>query len=172
MDVDRFWQLIEESGREAGDCEEQARVLTARLERLTSEEILSFQSHLYDRRRESYRWDIWAVAYIVNGGCSDDGFDYFRGWLIARGRAFFEMVMQAPERVGEGVAPGAEHDDFARECESILCAAKSAYESKTGQEIPFAAFTTHLGTEPQGEPWEEDDLERLYPELTRCFFGE
>ncbi len=172
MDVDRFWQLIEESGREARDCEEQAGVLSDRLELLTPEEIVSFERHLDARMRESYRHDIWAVAYIINGGCSDDGFDYFRGWLIARGRDFFEMVMRTPERVGEGVARGAERDEYARECESILSAAEAAYESKTGQEIPFVAFTTHLGTEPQGEPWEEDDLERLYPDLTRRFFGE
>ena len=169
MDVDRFWQLIEESRREAGDCEEQARVLTARLEPLPPEEIVSFQTHLDARRRESYRWDIWAVAYIINGGCSDDGFDYFRGWLIAQGRDFFEMVLRTPERVGEGVPAGAEHD-YDHQCESMLYVAHEAYESKTGQEMPLGGFTGHI-PKPQGEPWEEDDLERLYPELTRRFFG-
>jgi hypothetical protein len=28
----------------------------------------------------SYRNDLWAAGYLINGGCSDDGFDYFRGW--------------------------------------------------------------------------------------------
>ena len=35
---------------------------------------------------DSYRWDLWGAAYLANGGCSDDGFDYFRGWLIGQGR--------------------------------------------------------------------------------------
>ena len=170
MDVDRFWQLIEESRQEAGDCEEQAKVLTERLELLMPEEIVSFQMHLHGRMRESYRHDIWAVAYIINGGCSDDGFDYFRGWLIARGRDFFETVMRTPERVGEGVPAGAEHD-YDHECESMLYVAHKAHESKTGQELPLGTFTGHV-PEPLGEPWEEDDLERLYPDLTRRFFGE
>jgi hypothetical protein len=30
--------------------------------------------------------DQWGAAYLANGGCSDDGFDYFRGWLIGQGR--------------------------------------------------------------------------------------
>ena len=171
MDVDRFWELIEESRREAGDCEEQARVLTARLELLPPEEIVSFQTHLDARRRESYRWDIWAVACIINGGCSDDGFDYFRGWLIAQGRDFFEMVLRTPERAGEGVPAGAEHDyDF--ECESILYAAYGAYEAKTGQEMPLEELPASGLTEPEGEPWDEADLESLYPDLTRRFYAE
>ncbi len=170
MDVDRFWQLIEESRQEAGDCEEQARILSNRLELLTPEEIVSFETYLDARMRESYRWDIWAVAYIINGGCSDDGFDYFRGWLIAQGRDFFELVLQTPERAGEGVPAGAEHD-YDHECESMLYIAHEAYERRTGQKMPLGTFTGHI-PEPQGEPGEEDDLERLYPELTRRFLGE
>jgi hypothetical protein len=34
-------------------------------------EIVSFQQHLLGRMQEAYRSDLWAVAYIVNGGCSD-----------------------------------------------------------------------------------------------------
>jgi len=25
------------------------------------------------------------AAYIINGGCSDDGFEYFRRWLVLQG---------------------------------------------------------------------------------------
>ena len=30
-------------------------------------------------------------------GCSDDGFDYFRGWLIARGRQAFDQAVADPD---------------------------------------------------------------------------
>jgi hypothetical protein len=36
---------------------------------------------------------MWVAAYLMNGGCSDDGFDYFRGWLIAQGRTTLEQVV-------------------------------------------------------------------------------
>ena len=29
---------------------------------------------------------------MLKGGCSDDGFEYFRGWLISRGRKVYEAV--------------------------------------------------------------------------------
>ena len=32
-----------------------------------------------------YRWDMWAAAYLIGGGCSDDGFIDFRAGLIAQG---------------------------------------------------------------------------------------
>ena len=34
----------------------------------------------------SYDWNLWGAAYLMKGGCSDDAFDYFRGWLVAQGR--------------------------------------------------------------------------------------
>ncbi len=46
------------------------------------------------------------MAYIINGGCSDDGFDYFLGWLIAKGRKYFEAALVNPERAGDGAEPG------------------------------------------------------------------
>ena len=96
MDTDGFWDLIEASRHGDQGCEEQTRILTALLAQLEPEGIVSFQRHFAERRRESYRWDLWAVAYIVNGGCSDDCFDYFRGWLIAQGREYFETALASP----------------------------------------------------------------------------
>jgi hypothetical protein len=54
-----------------------------------AEEIVAAQQVLWDLMAESYTNPLWAAAYVINGGCSDDGFDYFRGWLIAQGREVF-----------------------------------------------------------------------------------
>ena len=43
------------------------------------------------RLAEAYRWDIWAIAFIINGGCSDDGFEYFRGWLVRKAKNFSKL---------------------------------------------------------------------------------
>ena len=171
MDLDRFWQLIEASGRQTDDCEEQAAMLTDRLELLEPEEIAAFDDLLTDRLRESYRWDLWAVAYIINGGCSDDGFDYFRGWVIAQGRAFFEAVLRTPEWAAEAI-PSGEEGRFDWECEAILGAASRAYGNKTESERPLPARRPPFLREPAGEPWDEPDLDTLYPALARRFSGE
>ena len=41
------------------------------------------------------------LAFIVNGGASDDGFDYFRGWLIAQGREVFEGTLAKPDSLAD-----------------------------------------------------------------------
>jgi hypothetical protein len=40
------------------------------------------------------------------------------------------------------------------------------YKSLTGDEIPYPPLNTK---EPAGQPWEEDDLQDMYPELVEKF---
>ncbi len=58
-----------------------------------------------ERIRDAFRSDLWAVADIMNGGWSDDGFDYFLGWLVLRGKQAYEAALANPEDVAKGVSP-------------------------------------------------------------------
>jgi hypothetical protein len=171
MDIDTFWELIRKSRRGATqDCEQITENLTARLEKLEPAEIISFDEHMGNLLDQAYRWDLWAVAYIINGGCSDDGFLDFRGWLIAQGKEFFEQVMADPETAARRVR------DEEIECEAILGPWYDAYINKTGEEPPDNETLPDVSTsgELKGEPWKEpefsDDLERLYPKLCKRFW--
>jgi Protein of unknown function (DUF4240) len=98
VDLDRFWELIEAAAVAVDvDCEAQAERLTAMLEQLAPEEIVSFERHFTRRLAEAYRWDLWGLAYQLNGGCSDDDFVYFRCWLLAQGRATWEAALRDPD---------------------------------------------------------------------------
>ncbi len=166
MQSEQFWGLIDQSRRGAtDDCDAQVASLVPMLAALTPEEIIDFDSHLAERRIEAYRWDLWGIASIVNGGCSDDGFEYFRCWLIAQGQEFYEAVLASPERVADRVTPGEE-----AECEQLMYAANYAYENKMGSDLP--PKRVKYPSEPQGERQSEEDLERLYPELCRRYWGE
>ena len=160
MDKQRFWQLIEQSKINGSECEQQSEQLTELLSQLQAEEIIEFDKHFTQCSDESYRWDLWAVAYIIHGGCSDDGFDYFRGWLIAQGQEFFEQVMANPERAADRVEP-----EEVAECEEIDYAASQAYEKVTGKELPAADYHRQRSKEPIGEEWEEESVEEIYPVL-------
>ena len=162
MNTDTFWKIIESASDEVSDSDEIAGPLQRMLEELSAEEILGFQQELWRRLSESYRWDLWAVAYVVNGGCSDDGFEYFRGWLISQGRAYFEAALRDPVRA----ADRAEHND-ANECEDVLYIAASVYNKKTGQRPPRENI--QKPKEPAGTRWKEDELPELYPELHERF---
>ncbi len=38
-----------------------------------------------------------AVTTIMMNGCSDDSFDYFRGWLIAQGKDVYHAALRDPD---------------------------------------------------------------------------
>ena len=163
MDGKRFWDLIDSSRTEAeGDPDAQADTLKRRLLELNPESIVVFDRIFAERLNESYRWDLWAAAYIVNGGCSDDCFDYFRMWLIAQGKAAYERVLTDPERVGELLSPGDDADG-----ELLGYAAADAYEELTGKPLP--ASQIERKTEPSGTEWDEESVEKVYPRLAERF---
>ena len=137
------------------------------LGRLKPAEIIEFDKHFTKCLDDSYRWDLWAVAYIIHGGCSDDSFDYFRCWLIGQGRAYYEAAMETPEKAADNAQPGEP-----AQCEDLLYAAASAYEAATGHdEMPHRR--RERPAEPAGKQWEQDQVGQLYPELAKKFeFGE
>lgn len=161
MQNENFWELIHNSKVGANDCGEQADNLSQLLSDLEPPEIVSFDEHLNRKLIDSYRWDLWAVAYIINGGASDDGFLYFRGWLIAQGKDYFEAALSDPESAANNAIVGAFN-----ECEDILYVARQAYEEKTEDEIPT---TLSEPSEPTGESWQEDNVEQKFPKIAAKF---
>lgn len=164
MDRNTFWSIIDDARSTVEDTYEVAPATTEKLKELSADEIVSFKQHQYELLDDSYRWDLWAVGYIINGGCSNDGFDYFRAWLMANGRERWETAMQNPEAIGEWAEP--DEADY----EDMLYVAVDAYTAKTGEEFPYDKLTVTHPSEPAGERWEEDQLESMYPKLCKKFF--
>ena len=158
---DGFWALIEAARRNGADCDRQAATLGAQLGQLSPVQIVQFDEEMRARLVESYRWDLWGVAYLINGGASDDGFEYFRAWLIAQGRDYFAAALGDPERAADRAEAGE------AECEAILYVAAEAYETKTGEQLPPSRV--RYPAEPAGQPWDEDDLEARFPAVARRF---
>ena len=161
MDRIAFWRLIDDCRSAEKDIEELAAALTQRLTSLSPDDVIAFDMIMQELLFESYRWDIWAVAYIVNYGCSDDGFEYFRGWLIAQGKERWDIALKSPESIGNWT-------DCSVDGEEILSAPFYAYKQLTGEEMPPHSISQQL-TQPTGESWEEDDLQSLYPNLWAKF---
>ena len=164
MDRDSFWKIVDDARQTSGDVCDVAPGVVEHLETLEPAEIISFGQNMSDLLNETYRWDLWAVGYIVNGGCSDDGFEYFRAWLVAQGRERFEAALKDPKLIGDWAEPGE------NECEDLMGAGWDAFHAKTGGGFPSGAITGNRSADPTGEPWEEDGLEKLYPNLCKKFF--
>lgn len=61
------------------------------------ESIVDLYKHFYYYKNLSYTHEVWAAVYIMNGGCSDDCFSYFRNWLIFQGKQVFMKALKDPD---------------------------------------------------------------------------
>jgi hypothetical protein len=113
------------------------------------------------------------AAYLVNGGCSDDGFEYFRGWLIMQGREVYERVVADPD-VLAGLAAIRARASGGRpvECEDALYIAAQAYRAAAGGEFPGRVFTIGYPELDPGWDFGFDDraeMTRRLPRLAALF---
>src|SRR3712207_5386674 len=127
-----FWALIDDTRTVGeGDPERHAEVLRCRLQRMTPEEILGFERlwRHYDAR--AYRWELWAAAYLLNGGCDPHCFEHFRSYVIGLGEHVYEAALADPDSLVFLADRGPSHQ-FAHDAEALGFAAGDAYEAVTG----------------------------------------
>ena len=176
MNRDAFWKLIDAS-RASGGIDLQCADLERLLEPLSVEELVSFHWHFYQLYNAAYRADLWGAAYVINGGCSDDGFDYFRGYLIGRGQAVYEAALADPDSLAATVG------EDEGEQEGLLSLAVQVYLKRTGKTYSDLNDFDPFVHEGQGDlvgdlaDWYDDEdedagaekLSRLYPRLYAKF---
>ncbi|MFI6860777.1 DUF4240 domain-containing protein [Streptomyces sp. NPDC050421] len=176
MDTKDFWKLIDDARAlvvDPADAEAVAGRVAALLAERPADDILAAQQLVWDLMAASYRAPLWAAAYTINGGCSDDGFDYFRGWLIAQGREVFERVVADPDALaGLPAVRAAATEGVDLECEDVLGVAWDAYREATGEELPQESFTIdYPALDPEWD-FDFDDAERValrLPELDALY---
>ena len=172
MEEAEFWELIDSTrGAAEGDPEEQADLLIDRLAQLDPDAVTYFARHFESRFNRAYQWDLWAAAWILLDGASDDAFDSFRCWLIGQGREVFEGAAHDADALTVLLVDFDEELDG--EAEDLGYAADEAYEQLTGVELPGLGLP-EPPEEPVGAPVDlEDDAalaERL-PKLWERFRG-
>jgi Protein of unknown function (DUF4240) len=163
MNEPTFWQLVEAARAECTpELSNQPEILQKRLEALPPSEIVEFGKIFETLLVKAYRWDLWAAGYIIEGGCSDDGFSDFRAGLIGFGRdVFYDAIRDA----GTLIRQPTRGVDFSHE--DMLYVARKAYTSVTGTEMPDQNVSRP--DEPAGEPWDEESVGEKYPELAKKF---
>lgn len=162
MDIAQFWEL--NAGLDPEDAADQLRV---RLSALDPEEIVSYQEHFDRAFASAYQWNLWAAAYIIEGGCSDDGFTDFRYGLISRGRSVFEAAIADPDSL---VVVAVDSPDGFIPNEDFGYVARKVYESKTELDMPDNDVP--YPSDPSGESWDFDDqqlCEQTLPKLWAKF---
>ena len=171
MTLDRFWNIIADSRRDFdparfdGNMALQAGRLTQLLRAMPAEEVEAFDGLFGRLYFDAYRWDLWAAAYIIEGGCSNDGFMDFRFWLISMGREVYEAAMADPESLAEIAArPGIEVTRF----EEFGSIAYCVLEERGVPESAEPSAQRHP-RKAAGERWKEGDLPGRFPRLWAKF---
>jgi hypothetical protein len=169
VDNATFWRLIDSSRKKAkGDLDEHVNILRQQLEQLDADEIVQFDKIFRQYWARAYTWDLWGAAYIIGGGCSDDGFLDFRAWLISKGEKTYEDALKDPESLVRVV----KEDDDDCQYEGFQYVASQAWEAKTARGMKeFPDCGVFHAAEPVGEKWAEegDELERRFPKLWKEF---
>ncbi len=143
MNKDQFWGIIDSARQEAGHWKDMRAPLQEALFKLDAPEILRWQRILEEYMGLSYKEKLRGAALVMMKGCSDDGFDYFRGWLAAQGKEAFLGALSNPDslagleaaRMFANETHGSEYTPIngyqnSPSFESMLYVAVNAYESK------------------------------------------
>ncbi|WP_207895926.1 DUF4240 domain-containing protein [Hymenobacter gummosus] len=153
-----FWRLIEAS-RHHGltSYNGQLSTLSEELAGLDTLTLRRFDRTLAHLLRQSYDARLWQAAYAVNGGCSDDCFEYFRGWLMTQGRDKFYWTLRHPRLL---LLTG--RSEFAQGYEGLEHVAAAQYWRKAGRRMPAAESAPY---QLKGPMFDERAALLRYPEL-------
>jgi hypothetical protein len=121
----------------------------------------------------AYTVDLWGAAYLINGGSSDDGFYYFRCWLVGMGKKVYENALANPDSLADVVTVGEEYEA------EIYGVAHAAWERAGRTDEEFEEELERQGRVPgaelRGEDWDFDDDEevrRRFPRLAQMYLVE
>lgn len=159
-----FWQIVEAAKASAGaDPDARPQALAVQLGPLTLDSLGAFQRTYEALLQRANRWDLWGVAHLMNGGASDDGFKYFRDWLISEGRSVYERALTDPDSLAS--FPVREYFEL----EQFGYAASRVFAAKGGGELD-RGFNVELAV-PTGKEWKEAELPALLPRLAAKFLA-
>lgn len=102
MDEDGFWAVIDECRADSGgDLTALVNSLEQRLSMLPADETADFFDRWQAVGERARRGLVWDAACLLLGWVVDDSFADFRAWLITRGRAAFEAVVDDPDNLAD-----------------------------------------------------------------------
>lgn len=107
MTKDKFWEVIDNARAIAPalEAEPLRESLYKQLLKLSPDELVGFDCAWQEYRSIANSPQLIAAACIINGGTSDDRFDYFKNWLILQGEYAFRQALKDPDALAEFKIP-------------------------------------------------------------------
>jgi len=166
MTEEEFWQLVGRVRGPGGDDEHAAR-LRDQLRFLPLAEVSSFHLHFERARSRAAVGEVWAAGVLLNGGHgTDDGFEYFRNWLISRGKKAFERALAKPDSLANE-AVFIDDSGPSAEFEAYGYVARDVYEQLAGQDLLTESQSEEAGFDDS--QYSNEVLRRKLPRLWKKF---
>ncbi len=170
LEENLYWSIIDKSLKRTSNQDDQEQFLKREIGNLKPKQIIGFRLRTDKLLYDTYNSEMWCAGYIMNGGCSDDGFEYFRNWIISRGKETYYKAKENPDNLIGEVNSELEMYDF----ESFWYVALEAFKQKTGKGlydyIDDENFKTKEGQYPQFEfTWQEENPESMKKICPRLF---
>lgn len=175
LDEESYWKIIENSLKETTTQEDQELFITSTLEKLSPKEMIGFRLRTDKLMFDSYTSNLWCANYIVSNGAVDDGFDYFRCWLISRGKDAYYKTQGNPDYLVNLVGNEPHTYDF----EGFWYVANNAFKNLTNKEVENYIDYENFKTTDENYPilefnWNVDDpktMEKVCPVLFKKFMS-
>lgn len=169
LDESIFWEIVDKSLKNSNGESGQISILVKEIEILTPKEIIGFRLRTDKLLYDTYNSEMWCAGYIMNDGCSDDGFEYFRNWVISRGKEVYFEAKKNPDNLFLEFVEGKEY----YELEDFWYVALTAFNNRTGNDlydyIPDD-FKTNEENYAQFEfTWKEENPETMKAICPRLF---
>ena len=140
MDDKIFWDIIAAGcPHDVEDPMDWHETLVAELIKLPPEQIVAFDHSFDEKTDAAYRRDLWSAAALINGFASDDGFYYFRCWLVGMGKKVYEAALADPDSLAEVVDPARDYEA------EIYGVARGAWSEKGGSDDDYERAYQALG---------------------------
>jgi hypothetical protein len=172
VDAERFWTILKTA--KGSVVEVSFDGLQQELSRLDPKEMVAFFKQYQNLIAGAYKAELWGAAYLINGGCSDDGFHDFLVWLVGQGEEVYRAAIVDPDSLAQVRGP----EDMDTHGSALDAAALRAWQEKTGRrEEEFFEQLDKIDNPPttfqlQGEDWDFDDnaeMRRRLPRLSGIF---
>ena len=174
LDEDLYWEIVAQSLKNSKDQNGQEKFLIKEISKLTPKQMIGFRLRTDKLLYDTYNSEMWCASYLMNDGSSDDGFEYFRNWVISRGKEVYYHAKENPDSLISQKEFG--EDEF-YEFEPFWYVANEAFRQKTSEDlydyIDYENFHTSEGNYPQFEfTWQETNpssMKKICPSLFKEF---
>lgn len=159
MAEDQYWSLIADSLKLAKASEGQDEYLIQRLKELSPVDIIGFDLTTDDLTNRIYTSTMWCAGYLMNEGCSDDGFIDFRNWVVSRGKdVYYKAAEDADTLISQTKIMD---DDDIPGFEEFGYVASEAFKIKTGADIEDYVDSPIVYNQDIDFDWDDDEPETM-----------